>query len=216
MRTSMLAVSAVTFMIASISACKHRVSFETSSNPPSATQSSTQDRFTDEIQGDMQRKLKAILPQGWSISSDSNSITLTRNEKAFIFSSMQWPAFSDKSFDEMVRQYGQEIVYRLTLRFIPRLKQTQYVALKQAWLACEVENKPGPTFSIENWQKAQDCYHAKQPPVYCTNTYTIYIDQPDWWSELKIYPEAAANESNKVHASLDKLFSRYEKVQAHK
>src|SRR5437899_2221423 len=87
MRTSMLAVSAVTFMIASISACKHRVSFETSSNPPSATQSSTQDRFTDEIQGDMQRKLKAIRSPGWSISSDSNSITLTRNEKAFIFSS---------------------------------------------------------------------------------------------------------------------------------
>ena len=158
-------------------------------------------------------KLKSVLPAGWSISNDANSITLTRNEKVFLYSSIQWPAFTDKSMDEMVRKYGQEIVYNLTLRFVPRLNQTQYAALKQAWLDCHIDNPPGPTFSIQAWEDAQNCYHDKEPPAYYTESYSIYVDQPDWWSALKIYPEVAANESDRLHESLDELFSRYEKRQ---
>ena len=110
--------------------------------------------------------------------------------------------------DENVRAYGQEIVYHIILRFVPRLNNA---ALRQAKDDCHVDNPPGPTFSIEKWKDAQDCYHARQPPIYYTDTYSIYIDQPDWWSALKIYPEAAADESNRLHASLDELFRRYEK-----
>jgi len=165
----------------------------------------------DELSPDIEPKLRAVLPFGWSITRGPDSITLARDVEVFIYSSLNWPAFIDKSMDEMVREYGHEVVYSLTLRFVPRLRRTEYVALKRQYDACQLENKPGPTFSIEKWERAQECYRARQPPVYYTNRYTIYVDQPDWWSELKIYPKAAATESERVHRSLDKLFSRYEK-----
>lgn len=206
----------IIFMIAVGFACNHQRSIEKSADDVSAAQSSSNNEFAMQIHPDVEPKLRAVLPAGWSISSDATSITLTRDEKVFIYSSLSWPAFTDKSMDEMVRQYGQEIVYRMTLRFVPRLNRTQYATLKQAWRDCHIDNEPGPRFSIKKWQDAQDCYHAKEPPAYYTDTYTIYVDQPDWWSELKIYPEAAANESNKLHAALDKLFSRYERAKSPK
>jgi hypothetical protein len=211
MRT-LTAFCGVIFITAAAFACKHQRSVETSTNA-AATQSSSDNEFAIQMRRDLEPKLKAVLPAGWSISNDSNSITLARDEKVFIYSSLQWPAYTDKSMDEMVLQYGQQIIYRLTLRFIPRLNQPQYAALKQAWLDCRVDNKPGPTFSIERWEQAQNCYHTKQPPIYYTDRYTIYLDQPDWWPALKIYPNAAANESNRLHASLDELFNRYEKAE---
>ena len=153
------------------------------------------------------------MPNGWSIARTPNSITLARDEKVFIYSTLNWPATSDRPMDNMVREYGNEIVYRITLRFIPRLQKNEYAGLRREWQACHIENKPGPTFSIEAWVKPRECYRARQPPLYYTNRYTIYVDQPNWWPELKLYPNAAAIESVRVHASLDRLFIRYEKAQ---
>lgn len=168
--------------------------------------------YSNDLGHEIGPKLKAVLPDGWSIGYGPNSISLGRDQKVFIYSTANWPAASDETMDEMVRRFGEEIVYRVTLRFISRLTQTEYAALKREWKACYIDNKPGPTFSIEKWLRAQDCYRAKQPPVYYSNKYSVYLDQPDWWSELKIYPQTAANESKKVHDSIEKLFSRYERV----
>jgi hypothetical protein len=189
-------------------ACKHQQSLALSPQDARATQSGDDD-FAVQMRRDVEPKLKSVLPIGWTLTSDRDSITLTRGEKVFLFSSLQWPAMWPVN-DETIRKYGQPIVYRVTLRLVPRLNQKQYAALKKAWLDCHVDNPPGPTFSIEKWEDAQNCYHAKQPPAYYTDTFSIYVDQPDWWSGLRIYPEAAANESNKLHTSLDQLFGRYE------
>jgi hypothetical protein len=154
-----------------------------------------------------------MLPDNWAIDYGPNSIHLSRAQKVFVYSPANWPAFSEEKLDELVRKFGgEEIVYRVTLRFIPRLTPTEYAALKREWKACYIENKPGPTFSIEKWSKSQECFRAKQPPVYYSKKYSVYLDQPDWWSELKIYPQTAANESKKVHDSIEKLLNRYERV----
>jgi hypothetical protein len=167
---------------------------------------------SNELGREIGPKIKAMLPDDWSISYGPNSISLTRNQKVFIYSTANWPSVSKETIDEMVRRFGEEIVYRVTLRFIGRLTQNEYDALKREWKACHINNKPGPTFSIEKWSRAQECYRAKQPPVYYTKRYSVYLDQPDWWTALEIYPQSAANESTKVHESIDKLFDRYERV----
>ena len=161
-------------------------------------------------------KLKAMVPDNWSISYGPNSLTVSRDQKVFIYSSANWPAFHRESLDEMVRRFGEEIVYRVTLRFVDRLTQTQYAALKREWKACGIDNKPGTTFSIAGWSRAQECYRAKQPPVYYSKRYSVYVDQPDWWSALEIYPQTAADESKKVHEAIDRLLYRYERVSKRK
>ena len=157
-------------------------------------------------------KLKSMLPDNWSISYGPNSLSLIRDQKVFIYSPANWPAFNQETLDEMVRRFGEEIVYRVTLRFVGRLTPAEYAALKREWKACDIDNKPGPSFSIEKWSRAQECYRAKQPPVYYSKRYSVYVDQPDWWSALKIYPQTAAGESKKVHEAIDRLLYRYERV----
>ena len=176
----------------------------------SAASSHKQNSF--ELGREVGPKLEAMLPDNWSISYGPNSLSLTRDQKVFIYSSANWPAFHQETLDEMVRKFGEEIVYRVTLRFVGRLTRTEYAALKREWKACHIDNKPGPTFSIEKWLRAQECYRAKQPPVYYSKRYSVYVDQPDWWSELKIYPQTAADESKKVHEAIDRLLYRYERV----
>lgn len=157
-------------------------------------------------------RLEGMLPDNWSVSYGPNSLSLTRDQKVFIYSSANWPAFHQETLDEMVRRFGEEIVYRVTLRFVGRLTQAEYAALKKEWKACEIENKPGSTFSIEKWLRAQECYRAKQPPVYYSKRYSVYVDRPDWWSALEIYPQTAADEAKKVHGAIDKLLYRYDRV----
>ena len=177
------------------------------SDPQSTTQVSS-----TELGRDIEPDLKALLPIGWSINHGPNSLILSRDEPVFIYSPIQWPVAIEKSMDEMVRKYGEEIVYRVTLRFIPRLTQAEYAALKREWKRCHVENKPGRTFSIEKWERSQECYRAKQPPVYYNKRYSVYVERPDWWSALHIYPQKAANECSSVHASIAKILRPYESV----
>ena len=165
-----------------------------------------------ELRRDIGPKLHAILPDEWSISYGVNSIILTRNRKVFLYSTVNWPAVSGETMDELVRRFGEEITYRITLRFINRLTHSEYAILKTEWNGCHIDNRPGPSFSIEKWSKAQECYRAKQPPIYYSKNFSVYVDQPDWWSELEIYPASAANESKRVHESMDKIFNRYERV----
>src|ERR1044072_4996541 len=89
-------------------------------------------------------KLKAMLPDNWSISYGPNCIWLSRDQKAFIYSTANWPAVRDETMDGMLRRFGEEIVYRVILRFTGRLTQTEYAALKRKWKACHIDNKPGP------------------------------------------------------------------------
>jgi hypothetical protein len=177
-------------------------------------------RVAETPDNEVVRQLRSILPDGWSLRQSSNTVRLIRDRKVILYSTLNMDvAFCQKSglaheqpCAEAAREIGHEDFFSIHLRLIPKLSRAEYARFKDTQAACPVSPPAGPDFNSDQWEESWKCRLANEPPVYFTDQYSIFVERSDLG--LRIYPGETATECNRVAASLDRLFQRYEKRDA--
>ena len=150
--------------------------------------------------------LKTMLPAGWEITTQGNTLKLTRSSKLWVYNRMQQDV--GLSLDEWVKRVGDEVTYSITLRFEPLISREQYDQLKSERAPYErIVNEGGG--DMHEWELAVNEFNKRSLPVYFSDRYSIYAEKPDVFPE-RLYPESAAFECRQVVSALDQLLKRYE------
>lgn len=159
---------------------------------------------------EIEHELRSILPKGWSLTAKENTFTLRREEKVTLYVEVAWDLRRFQSFQEAVRHYGSVENYRIVLRFEPRLSDAEYEQLRLRREPFERIVNGSVARSKDEWAKGIEEFYKRKVPVYFTEKYSVFADKSDNYP-VKIYPESVAPECQRVLASLDTLFQRYEK-----
>ena len=155
----------------------------------------------DGLRQEVEPKLRAVLPRGWSLSAAGKTFVLTRGERLWVYNPVNMP-------NKRPDQIGIEKTYTVTLRFEPLLTGDEYQRLKAARAPYEeVVNEGAP--SAWEWSAGVEEFHRHEVPVYFTEKYSIYAEKSDSFP-LRVYPEPAAAECRRLIDALDGLFTRYE------
>jgi hypothetical protein len=164
-------------------------------------------QFPDE---EIEHKLRSILPVGWSLVTQDNTFTLSRNEKVWVYVNVAWNVVDlRRSFEEAVKKYGREERYEIKLRFVPRLTDCEFEQLRLARELYEKILTEG-TQSKSEWAYAIQEFYKHKVPVYFTDKYSVFAEESNDYP-VQIYPESVLPECKQVLASLDSLFQRYKK-----
>jgi hypothetical protein len=157
---------------------------------------------------DVEHKLRSILPEGWSLLTEDNTFTLSRNEKVWLYVQVGWD-IRGRSFEENVKKYGSEEKYEIILRFEPRLSDSEFQKLKLERESYERALNEG-TRSKNEWADGIQEFYKHRVPIYVTDKYSVFAEKSDDYP-VRIYPESVLPECRRVVASLDSLFQRYQK-----
>lgn len=157
---------------------------------------------------EIERKLRSILPAGWSLTAQDNNFTLSRNEKVWLYVQIAWDV-GLRNFEEQVKRYGSEQHYEIKLRFEPRMTDAEFEQLKLAREPYEKIVNEGARTKRE-WGDAMHEFHKRKVPVYVTEKYSVFAEKSDDYP-TQVYPDSVLPECKQVLASLDSLFQRYKK-----
>lgn len=156
----------------------------------------------------IEQKLRSMLPKGWSLSTEENTFTLSRDEKVWVYVNVGWDVRGG-TFEEQVKKNGFEENYKITLRFDPRLSDSEFQRLKLEREPFEHVVNNGAR-SKNEWSDAIQGFYKHKVPTYFTEKYSIFAEKSDDYP-AQIFPETVLPECKQVLASLDQLFERYEK-----
>lgn len=164
-------------------------------------------QFPDE---EIEQTLRSILPVGWTLVTQDNMFTLSRNEKVWLYVNVAWDVVDlRRSFEEAVKKYGREKRYEIKLRFVPRLTDSEFEQLSLARELYEKILNEGARSKSE-WAYGIDEFYKHKVPVYFTDKYSVFAEKSNDYP-VQIYPESALPECKQVLDSLDSLFQRYKK-----
>ncbi|MBN2308851.1 MAG: hypothetical protein JXR94_07780 [Candidatus Hydrogenedentes bacterium] len=163
--------------------------------------------------GAIAEALSEDLPAGWRCITDLDCIVIFREEKVTLLNPSGLPGlpgWRGIDGDEILREYGLESQYMMVLVFRPRLSDEQYAKLVES--RDTALRKIGEDGDLDTKETAYNLTTEKERhpiPEYFNERYSIYVHRTDRPCFL-VYPEAAAQERDRILATLSQFMEKYE------
>ena len=162
-------------------------------------------------------RVSELAPSGWRVGASNDVITVRRDAPVWIMGYISRPPQSGTK-EEFFKRSGQEIHYKLRLRFAPLLSQSKYERLRAARVQAAARLRQGASGKTE-YTQLQKHYEECQVPLFFTAHYSIFVDK---WADIgagagyrieplfiEVYPPEAASEIDAIIKSFGKVFTEY-------